>query len=53
MHSATYSSNLTSHYIARACPPAFSISFAAVKIVPGSLGCGSVVFANMTILAPS
>ena len=29
------------------------ISSAAVKIVPGSLGCGSAVFAATTILAPS
>ena len=31
------------------CPP----SLAAVKMVPGSFGCGSAVFAAITILAPS
>src|SRR5690554_4177096 len=36
-----------------ALPPAFSISSAAVKMVPGSLGCGSTVLAAITILAPS
>src|SRR5215831_5009024 len=38
---------------ARALPPAFSISSAAVKIVPGSLGWGCVVLAAMAMLAPS
>src|SRR6185369_1731004 len=38
---------------ARALPPAASISAADVKIVPGNLGCGSVVLAAMTMLAPS
>jgi len=33
--------------------PRASISLAAVKIVPGSLGFSSVVLAAMTILAPS
>ena len=28
-------------------------SLAAVKMVPGSFGCGSAVFAAITILAPS
>ena len=34
-----------------AVPPESSISFAAVKIVPGSFGCGFTVFAAMTIFA--
>ena len=38
---------------ASALPPACSISFAAVKIVPGSLGCGSAVFATIATFAPS
>ena len=32
-------------------PPSASISLAALKIVPGSIGCGFVVLAQMTILA--
>ena len=36
-----------------AMPPAASISLAAVKIVPGSVGCGSAVFAARTTFAPS
>src|SRR5580658_7142360 len=38
---------------ANARPPAASISAAAVWIVPSSAGCGSVVFAATTMLAPS
>src|SRR5258706_4556980 len=37
----------------RALPPAFSISSAAEKMVPGNLGWGSVVLAAMATLAPS
>src|SRR5690348_6332945 len=37
----------------KALPPAASISSAAVKMVPGSLGCGSVVLPVTTTLAPS
>ena len=37
----------------RATPPAASISFAAVKIVPGNLGFGSAVFAAIAMEAPS
>jgi hypothetical protein len=37
----------------RALPPAFSISAAAVWMVPGSLGWGSAVLAAMAMLAPS
>ena len=33
--------------------PASSHSLAAVKMVPGSVGCGSAVFAAMIMLAPS
>ena len=36
-----------------ASPPASTISSAAVKIVPGSFGWGSAVFAAKTTLAPS
>lgn len=52
-HSLTSFSCLISHFKGKAFPPNFSISSAAVKIVPGKEGCGSVVFANITILAPS
>ena len=31
----------------------YSLSLAAVNMVPGSLGCGSAVLAAITILAPS
>ena len=36
-----------------ALPPAFSISSAAVKMVPGSRGSGFTVLAAMAMLAPS
>lgn len=36
-----------------ALPPAFSISAHADAIVPGNLGWGSTVLANITTLAPS
>ena len=39
--------------IGSACPPASSISLAAVYTVPGSLGCGSAVLATSAMLAPS
>lgn len=42
-----------SHYMPNALPPAFSISAQADAIVPGNLGCGSTVLANITTLAPS
>ena len=42
-----------SHWRASALPPAASISAAAVKIVPGSFGFGSAVFAAIAIEAPS
>ena len=50
---ATWSSKRMSHWIGSALPPAASISSAAVKIVPGSLGWGSVVLAAIATLAPS
>ena len=46
------SSNLISHFNGRQLPPVASISFAAVKIVPGNLSVGIVVFEAITILAP-
>ncbi|MEO1112390.1 MAG: SDR family NAD(P)-dependent oxidoreductase, partial [Pseudomonadota bacterium] len=49
----TASSSRTSTTSGRAFPPAASISSAAVKIVPSSLGCGSAVLAAMAMLAPS
>ena len=49
----TLSGSRTSTTMGRALPPAFSISSAAVKIVPGSFLCGSAVLAATTILAPS
>lgn len=49
----TYSSNLISHLIGRAFPPAFVISYAAVYMVPGNLGWGLSVFAKIATLAPS
>ena len=49
----TASSSRTSTTSGKAFPPAASISSAAVKIVPSSLGCGSDVFAAMAMLAPS
>lgn len=48
----TLFSSQMSHEIGRALPPAFSISAAAEKIVPGSFGFGSVVFAMIATLAP-
>src|SRR5579864_3631646 len=50
---ATRASSRTSTISGRAFPPAASTSAAAVWMVPGSLGCGSVVFAAITTLAPS
>ena len=51
--SLTLSSERTSQTSGRATPPASSISWAAVNIVPGNLGCGSAVLAAMAIFAPS
>src|ERR1019366_8166078 len=48
-----WSSDRTSTTHASARPPAFSISSAAVWIVPASLGWGWSVFAAITTLAPS
>jgi hypothetical protein len=50
---AICSSSRISHWIGRATPPAASISFAAVKMVPGSFGFGSAVFAAIATDAPS
>ena len=50
---ATDCSSRMSPTIGRACPPASSSSLAAVYTVPGSLGCGSAVFAISAMLAPS
>ena len=47
------SSCLISVTMGSALPPHASISSAAVKMVPGSLGCGSVVLAKIDIFAPS
>ena len=49
----TAASSRTSTASGSALPPAFSISAAAVWMVPSSLGCGSTVLAAMAILAPS
>ena len=49
----TSSSFLTSHLIGSAIPPAFSISLAAVWMVPGSLGWTSTVLESITTIAPS
>ncbi len=49
----TASSSRTSPTIGSACPPASSIAFAAVWMVPGSFGCGSAVLASSATLAPS
>ena len=49
----TDSSSRTSTASGSALPPAFSISSAAVWMVPGSFGCGVSVLAAITILAPS
>src|SRR5215218_11363006 len=51
--SATVLSSRTSPTIASACPPAASISAAALWIVPCRRGCGSAVFASSATLAPS
>src|SRR5579875_3706254 len=53
MASFTADSSRTSTASARARPPAFSISAAAVWMVPSSLGCGVTVFAATAMLAPS
>ena len=53
MASLTLSSFLISQITGNASPPASTISSAAVYIVPGSLGCGSAVFAAIAIFAPS
>src|SRR5687767_1041009 len=50
---STCDSTRTSSATASACPPASSTSCAAVKMVPGSFGCGSVVLPQTTTLAPS
>src|SRR5215470_7093321 len=49
----TCASSRTSTVSGSALPPAATISSAAVKMVPGSLGCGVSVLAAMAILAPS
>src|SRR3984957_2217788 len=49
----TCASSRTSTVRGSALPPAFSISAAAEKIVPGSFGWGSTVFAAMATFAPS
>src|SRR5262249_187845 len=51
--SFTCASSRTSTTSGNALPPALAISSAAVKMVPGSLGCGWSVLAAMTMLAPS
>ena len=51
--SATRASSRASTWSASACPPAASISAAAVWIVPSRRGCGSAVLAATTMLAPS
>src|SRR5688572_24891582 len=50
---STCDSTRTSSATASDWPPASSTSCAAVKIVPGNFGCGSVVFPQTTMLAPS
>ncbi len=49
----TCASSRTSTTSGSALPPALAISSAAVKIVPGSFGCGVSVLAAMAMLAPS
>ena len=49
----TDSSSRTSTMSGSARPPAFSISSAALWMVPGSLGCGVSVLAATAMLAPS
>jgi hypothetical protein len=49
----TCSSKRMSQAIGSALPPAASISLAAVKMVPSSLGWGSADLAAMAMLAPS
>src|ERR1700682_846719 len=51
--SLTEASSRTLQTSASALPPAFSISSAAVWIVPASFGCGVSVFAAIAMLAPS
>src|SRR6516165_1867891 len=51
--SATAASSRTSTSSGSARPPAFTMSSAAVWMVPGSLGCGVAVLAAMAMLAPS
>ena len=46
-------SSRKSHWIGNAVPPAASISAAAEKIVPGSFGLTSAVFAAIATDAPS
>ena len=50
---STLCSSRMSHGSGSALPPAFSISSAAVKIVPGRRGSGFTVLAAMATLAPS
>ena len=50
---STLCSSRMSHAIGSALPPAFSISSAAVKIVPGRRGSGVTVLAAMAMFAPS
>src|SRR5262245_23910525 len=49
----TCASSRTSTTSGNAFPPALVIWSAAVKLVPGNLGCGLSVFAAITMLAPS
>src|SRR5262249_43851232 len=49
----TCASSRTSTTSGSAWPPALAISSAAVKMVPGSFGCGLSVLAAMAMLAPS
>src|SRR5215475_3426819 len=49
----TCASSRTSTTSGSAFPPALVISSAAVKMVPGNLGCGLSVLAAITMLAPS
>ncbi len=50
---ATASASRTSNCSASALPPAVSISFATVWMVPGSFGCGSADLPVTTTFAPS
>ena len=49
----TSCSSRMSHLIAKACPPSASTAAAALWMVPGSFGLGTLDFAAMAILAPS